>query len=71
VLTQRYQSETDLLIFTSVGSHTRQFYDGESGKHRRVRFEHLMRFKSERGRATEFAMEELEKEAQELAMGYP
>jgi len=42
----------------------------KTGKHRRVRFEHLMHFKSERDRATEIAMEELAKEAQELEMGY-
>ena len=43
----------------------------KTGKHRRVRFEHLMHFKSERDRASEAAMEELAKQAQELAMGYP
>jgi excisionase family DNA binding protein len=38
----------------------------KTGKHRRVRFEHLMQFKSERDRASEIAMEELAKQAQEL-----
>ena len=42
----------------------------KTGKHRRVRFEHLMHFKSERDRASEIAMEELAKQAQELEMGY-
>ena len=42
----------------------------KTGKHRRVRFEHLMHFKSERDCARETAMEELAKQAQELGMGY-
>ena len=42
----------------------------KTGKHWRVRFEHLMHFKSERDRASEIAMEELAKQAQELEMGY-
>ena len=42
----------------------------KTGKHRRVRFEHLMHFKSERDRASELAMEELAKQAQELEMGH-
>ena len=42
----------------------------KTGKHRRVRFENLMQFKSERDRASEIAMEELTKQAQELEMGY-
>jgi len=41
-----------------------------TGKHRRVRFADLMRFKTERERASEQAMEELAKQAQELGMGY-
>lgn len=42
----------------------------KTGKHRRIRFEHLMHFKSEREHAGETAMEELAKQAQELRMGY-
>jgi excisionase family DNA binding protein len=42
----------------------------KTGKHRRVRFENLMHFKNERDRASEMAMEELAKQAQELEMGY-
>lgn len=41
-----------------------------TGKHRRVRFADLMQFKTERERASEQAMEELAKQAQELTMGY-
>lgn len=41
-----------------------------AGKHRRVRFADLMQFKAERERTSERAMEELAKQAQELAMGY-
>lgn len=41
-----------------------------TGKHRRVRFADLMQFKTERERASEQAMEELAKQAQQLAMGY-
>ena len=42
----------------------------QAGKHRRVRFADLMQFKTERERASAQAMEELAKQAQELAMGY-
>ena len=42
----------------------------KTGKHRRVRFADLMHFKAERDRASEQAMEELAKQAQELKMGY-
>lgn len=42
----------------------------KTGKHRRVRFVDLMRFKEERTRSSEQAMEELSKQAQELGMGY-
>lgn len=42
----------------------------KTGKHRRVRFADLMRFKAERDRASERAMEELASQAQELGMGY-
>lgn len=42
----------------------------KTGKHRRVRFEHLMHFKNARDRASENAMEELAKQAQELEIGY-
>lgn len=42
----------------------------KTGKHRRVRFADLMQFKSHRDRASELAMEELAKQAQELRMGY-
>jgi excisionase family DNA binding protein len=42
----------------------------KTGKHRRVRFEDLMHFKEIRERASEAAMEELAKQAQELNMGY-
>lgn len=41
-----------------------------TGKHRRVRLEDLMHFKSERDRAGEIAMEELARQAQELGLGY-
>jgi excisionase family DNA binding protein len=41
-----------------------------TGKHRRVRFADLMQFKSERDHASEQAMAELAKQAQELGMGY-
>jgi len=41
-----------------------------TGKHRRVRFADLMKFKTERERTSEQALEELAKQAQELAMGY-
>jgi excisionase family DNA binding protein len=42
----------------------------KTGKHRRVRFADLMQFKSERDQASEDAMAELAKQAQELALGY-
>jgi excisionase family DNA binding protein len=49
--------------------------DGElafhrTGKHRRVRLADLMRFKDARDRASERAMSELARQAQELGMGY-
>jgi excisionase family DNA binding protein len=49
--------------------------DGElafhrAGKHRRVRFADLMRFKETRDQASEQAMAELARQAQELHMGY-
>lgn len=42
----------------------------KTGKHRRVRFSDLMRFKSERDQASEQAMGELARQSQELNMGY-
>ena len=42
----------------------------KTGKHRRVRFADLMRFKAERDQASERAMEELARQSQELGMGY-
>ena len=42
----------------------------KTGKHRRVRFADLMQFKSQRDQASEDAMAELAKQAQELALGY-
>lgn len=42
----------------------------KTGKHRRVRFADLMAFKAQRDRASEQAMQELAKQAQELGMGY-
>lgn len=42
----------------------------KAGKHRRVRFADLMAFKAERDRASEQAMEELARQAQELRLGY-
>ncbi len=42
----------------------------KTGKHRRVRFADLMQFKSDRDQASEDAMAELAKQAQELALGY-
>jgi hypothetical protein len=42
----------------------------KTGKHRRVRFADLMQFKSQRDQASEDAMVELGKQAQELALGY-
>lgn len=42
----------------------------KTGKHRRVRFADLMQFKTSRDHASEQAMEDLAKQAQELDMGY-
>ena len=42
----------------------------KTGKHRRVRFDELMKYKSERDDASERAMSELAKQAQALHMGY-
>ena len=42
----------------------------KTGKHRRVRFADLMRFKAEQDRASAQAMEALAKQAQELQLGY-
>ena len=42
----------------------------KTGKHRRVRFADLMQFKSQRDQASEDAMAELAKQAQELALSY-
>lgn len=49
--------------------------DGElpfhkTGKHRRIRFADLMQFKVQREQASEQAMAELAKQAQELRLGY-
>ncbi|MBU9559309.1 helix-turn-helix domain-containing protein [Burkholderia multivorans] len=41
-----------------------------TGKHRRVRFSDLMRYKAERDQESADAMEELSKQAQALRMGY-
>jgi len=41
-----------------------------TGKHRRVRFSDLMRYKDERDQESADAMEELSKQAQDLRMGY-
>ncbi len=41
-----------------------------TGKHRRVRFADLMRYKDARDRAAEQAMGELARQSQELKMGY-
>jgi excisionase family DNA binding protein len=41
-----------------------------TGKHRRLRFDDLMKFKVKRDQATERAMGELAKQAQELKLGY-
>jgi excisionase family DNA binding protein len=41
-----------------------------TGKHRRVRFADLMQYKEARDRASEVAMAELARQAQELGMGY-
>ncbi|WP_175883148.1 helix-turn-helix domain-containing protein [Burkholderia sp. BCC0044] len=42
----------------------------KTGKHRRVRFSDLMRYKTERDQASANAMEELSRQAQEFGMGY-
>jgi len=42
----------------------------KTGKHRRVRFEDLMKYKADRDEKSELAMRELSKQAQELHMGY-
>lgn len=42
----------------------------KTGKHRRVRFTDLMQFKAHREQASEDAMAQLAKQAQELGMGY-
>lgn len=42
----------------------------KTGKHRRVRFADLMQFKAARNQASEQAMQELARQAQELDMGY-
>jgi excisionase family DNA binding protein len=41
-----------------------------TGKHRRIRFDDLMKFKVKRDQASERAMSELAKQAQELKLGY-
>ncbi|KJV28083.1 helix-turn-helix domain-containing protein [Luteibacter yeojuensis] len=41
-----------------------------TGKHRRVRFADLMKYKDARDNASEHAMAELSRQAQELGMGY-
>ena len=41
-----------------------------TGKHRRIRFDHLMQFKEARDKRSEEAMAALAKQAQELGMGY-
>lgn len=42
----------------------------KTGKHRRVRFADLMQFKAQREQASEDAMAQLAKQAQELGLGY-
>ena len=42
----------------------------KTGKHRRVRFDDLMKYKSQRDDASERAMSDLAKQAQELRLGY-
>ncbi|KIG11090.1 helix-turn-helix domain-containing protein [Caballeronia concitans] len=42
----------------------------KTGKHRRIRFADLMRYKAEREQASEEAMAALARQAQELGMGY-
>jgi excisionase family DNA binding protein len=41
-----------------------------TGKHRRIRYDDLMKFRAERDQASEHAMEELARQAQELKLGY-
>jgi excisionase family DNA binding protein len=41
-----------------------------TGKHRRIRFDDLMKFEVERDQASERAMSELAQQAQELKLGY-
>jgi len=41
-----------------------------TGKHRRVRLAHLMRFKADLDRASNEAMAELARQGQELQLGY-
>ncbi len=41
-----------------------------TGKHRRIRFSDLMRYKAERDQASADAMNELSRQAQELRIGY-
>ncbi|KAF1040501.1 MAG: hypothetical protein GAK33_00118 [Burkholderia lata] len=41
-----------------------------AGKHRRIRFSDLMRYKAERDQASADAMNELSRQAQELRIGY-
>lgn len=42
----------------------------KTGKHRRIRFADLMRYKAARDAASEHALEELANEAQKLGLGY-
>lgn len=42
----------------------------KTGKHRRIRFDHLMQFKTERDKQSEKLMAELAKQSQALGMGY-
>jgi excisionase family DNA binding protein len=49
-------------------THALPYY--KTGKHRRIQFDNLMKFKLERGRASERAMSELAKQARELKLGY-
>lgn len=42
----------------------------KTGKHRRVRFDHLMVYKARRDKDSKASMAELAKQAQELRMGY-
>jgi hypothetical protein len=50
------------------GSHALPYH--RTGKHRRIRFDDPMKFKVERDQASERAMSELAKQAQELKLGY-